>query len=398
MKGNRKYIAILVVMILAYAFVDYYRPKPINWTITLSNKDKIPFGSYATFKLLKEVFPKQKIVSSRLPVFNQLSETIDSSGNYIFVAPTFFADTNDVTKLLDFVYRGNSVFIAASSISGKLADTLGVETEYEVDEKEYSTKLVWSSEETLYKFKQPRDNSFFDSVDAKRTLVLGRKLSGKPDFIKVRHGKGNFYLNTNSTAFANFFVLDKATSDYAFKSFSYLPVKPVIWDEYLKQGRSGADDIFRVLFDYPALQWAYYIMILGTLVFIIFEAKRRQRIIPIVPPLANNTLDFTKVIGALYFNNANHTDAAKKKVNFLLEYIRTHFFERTNELDNDFITHFTVKTGWDKDKMQQLFEMARWVRVLPDNYELSETELMQLNILIEDFYEFVSITKTSSRK
>ncbi|MCO4292894.1 DUF4350 domain-containing protein [Solitalea sp. MAHUQ-68] len=396
MKGNRKYITILTVMVLAYGLIEYYRPKPINWTITLSNKDKIPFGTFATYELLKDIFPKQKIKSTRLPVFNQLTETSDTAGNYIFVAPAFSIDTNDVSKILDYVARGNSVFIAASSIDGKLADKLGVETAREINEKEFTTQLVWSQTEPKYTFKQPRDNSFFDSLDNKRTVVLGRKNKDKPDFIKVKHGKGNFYLNTNSTAFSNYFVLDKATSDYAFKCLSYLPVQPVIWDEYLKQGRVGEDDVFRVLFEHASLKWAYYIMILGILIFIIFEAKRRQRIIPVIEPLPNNTLEFTKVIGALYFNKADHTDAAKKKVNFLLEFIRTHFFERTNELDGDFIEHFTRKTGWDKEKMQQLIETVRWVRLLPDNYELAESDLIQLNNLIEEFYQFIAEAKHPS--
>ncbi|MNS69198.1 hypothetical protein D3C72_1025040 [compost metagenome] len=130
-------------------------------------------------------------------------------------------------------------------------------------------------------------------------------------------------------------------------------------------------------------------MILGIIIFIIFESKRRQRIIPIITPLPNNTLEFTKVVGALYFNKGDHHDAALKKINYLLEFIRTKFFERTNVIDDEFIEHIAEKTGWDKVKTKQLFEMIRWIKSRPEEYLLSEADLLLLNDLIEEFYEFV---------
>ena len=389
MKGNRKYIAILTVMVIAFGLIEYYRPKPIDWRITLSNQDKIPFGTYATFELLKEVFPKQSVSSTRLPAFNQLTETNQNKGNYIFVTNYFAADENDTKELLKFVSKGNNLFIAATTFNGPFADTLNINTGADFYEKQYTTKLINVNKGKSFKFISPRENSFFDSLDHKTTLVLGRKESGKPDFVRIKHGKGNIYLNVNPTAFSNYFVLDKATKDYAFECLSYLPIKPVIWDEYTKQGRVGEDDAFRVLMEHPSLKWAYYIMILGIVVFIIFESKRRQRIIPIIPPLPNNTLEFTKVVGALYFNKGDHHDAAIKKINYLLEYIRTRFFERTNVIDDEFIEHIAEKTGWDKIKNKQLFEMIRWVKSRPEEYVLSEEDLLLLNDLIEEFYEFV---------
>ncbi|UKJ08170.1 DUF4350 domain-containing protein [Solitalea lacus] len=389
MKGNRKYIAILTIIFLGFGLFEYYRPKPINWSITLSNKDKIPFGTYATFELMKDIFPGKKIISSRLPIYNQLTETNDTSGNYILITPQFNVDTNDVHQLLRFANLGNNVFIGSSAFHGYLADTLKFNIVNPVEEKQYKTRLLWNKREPVYTFIAPRENAYFDSINCATTVVLGKKENQKPDFIKIKQGKGAIYINLNSTAFSNYFVLDKETGEYAFKCLSYLPNQTTIWDEYLKQGRVGEDDIFRVIMEHASLKWAYYLLIFGMAVFIIFEGKRRQRIIPVIKPLENNTLEFTKVVGALYFNNGNHTDVAQKKVNYFLEYLRSHFFERTNELNDEFIHHFTIKTGYDAEKMQKLIEAVRWIKVLPANYELSEGDLISLNNQIEEFYQFV---------
>lgn len=43
-KPDRYGIA-LITLILGYAFFEYYRPKPVDWSDTYSNEDKIPFGT-----------------------------------------------------------------------------------------------------------------------------------------------------------------------------------------------------------------------------------------------------------------------------------------------------------------------------------------------------------------
>src|SRR2546428_5436682 len=369
MNGNQKHITILVALALVFGLLDYYRPKPIDWRITLSNQDKIPFGTFATYKLLSDVFPKQKIVSSRLPIYNQLTETGDFTGNYVFISPRFNPDKNDVNELLRFVSNGNNVFIACSTMFGLFMDSIGVEMSETLDKgQHYQTGLMADRDHKKYTFKsEDRYLIYFDSLDDNKTMVLGRQPSGKPDFVRIKFGRGNVYLNTNVMAFTNYFVLDKTRGDYAFKCLSYLPVKPIIWDEFTKQGRIGEDDVFRVLMQHEPLKWGYYIMILGVLTFIVFESKRRQRIIPIIQPLPNNTLEFTKVVGSLYFNKADHHDAALKKINYLLEYIRTHFFEPTNNIDDEFIARLTNKSGWDADKMKQLMGMIKWIKSRPED-------------------------------
>ena len=87
---TRFYTAFLLLLFVGYVLVEYYRPKSVNWTPTFSNLDKIPFGTKASFELLKTTFPQQQIRSVRLPIYNHLNETkrpIKSS--YLFVNQSF---------------------------------------------------------------------------------------------------------------------------------------------------------------------------------------------------------------------------------------------------------------------------------------------------------------------
>jgi hypothetical protein len=45
----------------------------------------------------------------------------------------------------------------------------------------------------------------------------------------------------------------------------------------------------------------------------VFEAKRRQRIIPIIDVPQNTSVIFVKTIGQLYFNKKEHLTIAQRK-------------------------------------------------------------------------------------
>ena len=48
------------------------------------------------------------------------------------------------------------------------------------------------------------------------------------------------------------------------------------------------------------------------LLFIIFHAKRKQRIVPVIEPLQNSSAEFVKTIGNLYLQEGNFKDMANK--------------------------------------------------------------------------------------
>ncbi|MGI4833865.1 MAG: DUF4350 domain-containing protein [Janthinobacterium lividum] len=68
----RWYLVGLLALFGAYVALEYYKPKPLDWTPTLRNKDKIPYGTYALYDVLPAVLGTDSVTSVRLPIFNQL--------------------------------------------------------------------------------------------------------------------------------------------------------------------------------------------------------------------------------------------------------------------------------------------------------------------------------------
>ncbi|MFN3382704.1 MAG: DUF4350 domain-containing protein [Runella zeae] len=387
-----KYFWFLILTLLGFGLLEYYRPKPLDWTPTYSNKDHIPFGTKALYELLPDVFMNQKTTSLRTPIYNHLSNNTDRFlSNYIFVCQEFSVDKNDREQLFKYVSKGNDVFISAYDFPDTLMKALGVKAELKAPTLR-DTALVMNFVAPSFKsskgyvFAQDDGRNYFSVKQPQNVSILANNARGEPIFLKVKFGKGYFYLHNLPLALTNYYTLDPATTDFAFKSLSYLSVRPVYWDEYLKQGRFGEDEqsIFRYIMTQPALKWSYYLILWGLLFFAIFAGKRTQRIIPIMTPPQNTSLEFVKTIGKMYFQKGNHSNIAQKKIQHLMIYIRERFGLRTQNIDEEFKTTLAHKTGLSRLDIDLLFGEIAHAERTPI---LSEYALLSLNRRIEDFYQ-----------
>jgi hypothetical protein len=138
----------------------------------------------------------------------------------------------------------------------------------------------------------------------------------------------------------------------------------------------------RFILTHAPLQWAYYITVLSVLLFMIFEAKRKQRIIPVIRPLGNTTLEFIRTIGSLYFQRQDHKNVAEKKIHYLMDLIRSHYWIQTHSLDEGFVVALAGKTGKPEQDVRELVEAIADIRA---REKISANELVNLNTKIEEF-------------
>lgn len=394
MKPN-KYLLILLGTVVAYALFEYYRPKPIDWTPTYENNDKIPFGAQALFELLPGIMRQPAVKTVRLPVYNFLTETKPAGrSNYVFICHSFNADGNDLKQLFRYVKQGNSVLISAYELPDSLGKVLGFKAAVQPPTKADSTlkqNLVNPALRKAGGYAFPRDNGRnYLRIDTaqkarekiKNITVLGRNGRGEPVFVRVRYGRGQFLVQNLPQAFTNYHVLDPKTSDYAFRSLAYLPAQPTYWDEYQKQGRFDEDQqsILRYVWSQPALTWAYYLIVFGMILYVIFAGKRTQRIIPVVEPLQNTSLTFVKDVGRLYFQQRDHDNLARKKIQYFLADLRQRYGLNTNSLDQEFTETLARKSGMPP---ADTAELVRLLRNAQKSNFLSEYDLLTLNNAIE---------------
>ena len=393
--NNKKHNSYLIFGVTAafliYVAVLVLSPKPIDWGLSFSKKDKIPFGNSILFSELGQLFPESEISTSHSAIYNYFDDSIVSKVNVIYITNEFKPNRLDVDRLLSVVNKGSNVFIAAVEFVNLLEDTLGFKLKEEIDfnllKKDSTTlslvntklKSAWG-----YTYKKAYHKSYFTKYDTLKTTVLGLGDKAKTNFIKVKYGLGTFFLNTNPLAFTNYNLLVDKNYEYVFKSLSYLPNSAVVWDEHYKVKAVVSSSVFRYILSQKGLRYAWYILLFGLVTYMVFGAKRRQRMIPIVNPPQNTTLTFIETIGRLYFRRRNHLDIAKKKYTYFLEFLRTKYYVNTSGFNEELFHEIAEKCDVPLRSVKQLFEIAQKLEHINS---ISEEDLEQFNKKIEFFYD-----------
>lgn len=383
--------AVIVFMMIA----EVTKPKPLNWRDSYSASDKIPLGCYILFNEL-ETFSEGEILTSERTIYEYLKRVDTTTPkSLVFINNYLSFDKEESLALIDFAEKGNTVFMSGNYFYGNAIDSLNVAVERQYSnlyKKESDHKFTSPSlQKNNRLFKDVIENSHFSSIDTLNTTILGTVTTKdeddfdetNPNFIKVNVGEngGQFILHTNPFAFTNYHLMaDKA--DYAATVLSYLPKQQIIWDNNYKSGRKVITSPLRFILNNPALKWAFYISLFGLILFVIFRGKRTQRIIPVINKLENATVDFTRTIGELYYQHGDFSNIIEKKINYFLEFVRSHYYLDTNQLNQNFIEKLAVKSSNTKEDAKALVDYLVFLKSKKNH---SEQELIELNKKIEHF-------------
>jgi len=391
-KSLKIYIFLLVLILIGILFVDANRPKPINWTPTYALNDKIPFGLFVFGQEAENLFSKQKITkinNSPYEYFYDKYDYDDSTytvkGDILYINEDFTIDNSSVDELFYYASRGNDVFISSTFFSKSLKDTLGFDIEtsnifmdsfaLNVSNKNLNPKDYYYSKGVSTKY--------FSKIDTTNTVVLGHQSSTKENltnFIKIPYKTGNFYLHTQPIVFTNYYMLKDKNHEYIEQISSYLKQDKIYWFAKSYNDSQLNQSPMRYILSQPSLKWAWYIALISILIFIVFNAKRKQRVIPIIEPLRNTTIDFTKTIGNLYYQEGNHKNIIDKKIIYFLEKIRNEYLIDTTELNESFINRFQHKSGHKKEDIAALVQLINHLRI---KEVCNEKDIITLNLAIE---------------
>jgi len=395
-KNIKIYIAVLVFILILILIGDYNKQKTIDWRPTYSVNDKIPYGLYVFDKEIGGILKNHKI--ERIPditpyefldsKYNEdtLVETYSVKGTFINISQQNNLDDQSAKEILYFVSHGNNAFLSMTNFPKTLLDSL--KFEYSSNLLQTKDASVWMANKKLSSkiYKSTSDIAdYFSKIDTLNTTVLGYE--GNPkykkniNFIKVPYKNGYFFLHTNPVAFTNYNLLKKDRYQYTEKVLSYIPKGDVFWYTKSPNDENISASPLRYIFSQPALKWAWYLFLIGMFVFILFNAKRKQRIVPILQPLSNLTIDFTKTIGNLYYQEGDHKNIIDKKIIYFLERIRTEYLIDTTKLDDEFVKKLHHKTGKDEKDIQELVLLINEYR---NSYHGNiEADLIRINNAIE---------------
>ncbi len=442
---RNKYILIILAIILVvsgyYLLMDNFS----EWNYNLDKTKKNPYGTFLTYELLKNKYEKKgfsEIKNSVVKSFRKLNK--HKTYNYIFLNQTPYYDSATLDTICKFAEAGNTVFISCEGLYGDFNDsilnktyhlrlTTGYNEIYDklfkddtlylknrdsiMGEKRFAklnfihpllktdngyTYFLKNKADTLvnyfYRFETVADTEWTQPIsDINNISFAGdeRSYGSGLNFAVLKHGKGQFVILLTTLPFTNYFMRSEKGLEYAEKVFGHLTNQTTLWDnishDYKFTGNNSyhgnssyGDSPLYFILQNRALRWAWYLTILGVFIYVIFHAKRRQNIIPIIEPKQNNSLKYVETIGQLYFHEEEHIEIANEMRLQFMNFIRQKYYIKTNEIDDAFFTQISLKSAIEEEKIRNIFDEFKDIIKVRS---IDQTRLQHLNKQLEYFYK-----------
>jgi hypothetical protein len=366
--------------------------KQLDRRVSLWHTDKIPYGTKYAYDNLPFIFRDADIrTSSRFPILYQNENGDDTPRALIIVGPEFRPEPDEMHDIIRFAASGkNQVFISALYFEDTVMTMLNLKLKKEIfygrDSSEISLLGPDQKKWMNYSYPGYSTQSHFEGIDTGYTMILGKDITGKPDFIRISYSKGgSIFIHLDPFAFTNFFLLHNKNRSYYDIALSYMQKESgvVEWSDYFRYRKNRKSfSSLRFILGNRSLRWAFWLTLILFLLMFFIESKRKQRPITVIPPLRNASEDFVKTVGRLYFQQKNNQNLAAKMITAFLENIRSAYNLSTSLLDEEFAQKLSFRAGQPLNDIKQVVQLIHEVRLKP---VLSDQELMDLHYQISQF-------------
>ncbi|MCB0706706.1 MAG: hypothetical protein KDC34_15430 [Saprospiraceae bacterium] len=417
MSYNQRTIIVLGVLGLLLTLVFYIfggnTPRQ-DWQEHYRSNSKSPYGTFVIHELLSNYFSNEP--------FENIETRFDSidfgngSSNYVYIGNQLSLDSISFQAVIRFVEAGNTALLATNELPFKLIDQL---FPYQCDvydwlgyewEKDSSASVrVWQPEGAgdwevqvryhnnivEYAWSFIPESVFCETDNQEKTL--GQIWEYQDNFVLIEYETGQFLFHSNPILFTNYFLKDTSGFLYAQQVFSWLEEGPVFWDNYSiinssRRNPNAAEDSrsfdgegpLSYILSEKSLAWAWYLTLGGMLLFLIFRAKRKQRVIPVLEPNRNTSLEFITSIGRLYFVRPNHRKLALEQMRLFLLHVRSRYHLYGRDADDTFIDQLSTRSGIDREVLKSIIQIHQNIKGSPS---ISEVTLINFHNKLEYFYQ-----------
>ncbi|CAA7194220.1 DUF4350 domain-containing protein [Chryseobacterium potabilaquae] len=380
-KTFKIYAVIFMVVMIILALLEVNKKESTDWRKNFDVNEKSPFGLFVFNNEVQSLLDHhiKKIENTPYDYYNQHQK----GGHNILVIESDI-DKESWKKILKEVTKGSDMMLIMSQIPKEISDSIGY----------YDSQLSFEEENVLKLTDRKFQNDFIklDKFPSGRGFtfikpnvqVLGKTVeknnTDQVNFIKIQFGKGIIYVHSEPLFLTNYYLLKRGNTKYTQDIFSYLQNRETLW--FVENNTQESTFFMRFILSKPALKYAWWIFLGGLILFIFFNAKRKQRVVPILDPLKNTSVDFVKSIGNLYLQEGDFHDMMNKKAQYFLNKVRLDLLIDTQNLNEDFAKKLHLKTG---KTIEMINEAVVLIKKAQDPYaSVMKEDLARLNSLLDE--------------
>lgn len=447
-KSNISGILVFVLILMAFVALLLLRRQDtpsgsFNWMPDYSAASSQPYGNLALKHLLQKTLGKDSLVIFD-DVMEGLTKAAQDRGAYLFIGQAVWKEEQFIDSLLSFVEAGNEAMVVTETYSYELLDRFllhecnwldayyeylkhiedeiyldSLNTDVPVEQpafspdfwenyyvtassahlslagpgglpaERYNLEKLFKNQPSTYTFEGIQKELLCDS--AENFEVLGYLNDTLINFVRFRMGSGYLYLHTTPLAFTNHPMLHGETLPYVSAVFANLSSRKIYWDQsthYIFPGAPNRaawrEGPLHYILSQQSLAIAWYILLALAILFLLFRARRRQRVIPVLEANTNTSLEFIENMGRLYFMSQDYRHLLLLKMQLFLAYVRNQYRLPTNQLDEQFAHLLAMRSGVDKAIIEDI--LLIYTNVGNSNF-VSQSTLVRFHQAMDSFYQ-----------
>ncbi|MFM9985237.1 MAG: hypothetical protein ACKVOK_08405 [Flavobacteriales bacterium] len=285
--------------------------------------------------------------------------------------------------------------ITDSTINLKLKDSLG----HAIPEPAIVRMQDFEVYRSYWKFY----NDNLITQEGNKVDYLGYFDEEYPNFVRCQYGKGHFYFHSTPLVFTNYYMLNDTSMNYCRSVLSSMGYGKVFWDEDNREfdivNNPQAEDEendptkpqegpMEFILSEPSLRWAWYILLTGSILYLVFGARRKQKIIPLADNMENTSMEYTEVISQMFMNQSDHKKLVSMKMDLFRAFLRDRFNIklplRFQDEDDKLYMHISQKCKVPEDLVISIFEQNKY---LSSVVVVETPEMLKFHQKLERFYE-----------
>lgn len=411
-------IIVSILAVVALAIISYFafRNQKQNhiWFKTYKDGDREPYD-FGLFRSLLENKARGKFEV----VQNDLERTMrkyqdNSQATYLFIGDYCYLNRDEIDSLLNFAERGHDVMFIAEGLPDTLLKALS-DYSNTITIDRFNANQVWLNSPRIFskannytfRYRGYDDDSsgrvdwyyiagqieldYYTEGTQKRYIRQGT-INDNLNYARFRIGNGSVYIHTSPMLFTNYAMRRDSGYYYVSECMACIPLNNIIYDVSSREPKEDAEHIMRksdsplsYILKQPALKWAWYISIVSVMLFFMFRAKRRQRIIPVLEQKRNTSVQFIETMSGLNYISGDHEKMAHMKMNQFLFFIRNKLGIPTLKATHETIKLIAVKSKVPELHVSSIFEY--YSQVIEERGSDTRAEhLMELYNRIDNFY------------
>ena len=429
MKLNRVFIVVIILLMAVMLLFEIGAPSRFKWDdYSQSCNSKQPFGCYVMDSVLRASLPQGYEV--RGASLNEYfgPERGDEKHTFLFT-DNFdrFSIDSGIEGFLETIHEGNNVILATYMDLGDYehyeTEALGKELDFYFMNRSYGyyygsrgnksinkddlgknatyEGIIWHADSlfdsTTYVINNAFTNNGVTLSTSYRILATSEyqesynsAYDDEEDEYSIaaagirNYGKGKVVVVCMPMLFTNYGILNDTIRPFVLRVLSECGDLPVVrfdpthtGDAVAKKQKLGQGSDLRYLLSNRPLRWAFYLALATLAAFVVFTAKRRQRVIPVIKPPVNHMMDFVRQIGGIYYQRHDNVDLLIKKYATFSQSVRSKTMIDLNDYDNidDELKLLSSRTGIPFNELkEQILDV--WNDTHADN--ISDKRLKQL--------------------